>query len=690
MNFFSRFKSLLGGYPSGSFMWPGMTASSTLSKKQMLLEYQGVVYAVVTKIADNFAKIDLQVQDKNQANPKPLAKHELLDLLKKPNPMQSQYQFLRLHQIYMGLVGENYWYTAPGKLTGKPTMFLQIRPDMMQVVVDPKDDYGFVSGYVMTKPNGQKVPFDLNEILHFKLPNPYNPYYGLGPLQAGYIRVQTEKFASEFTANSILNSGRPSGILNFKGKIQKDEFDQIKKRFKQEYTGTKNTGKTLMVNGAEALDYQKLGMELGEVALKELKDLCRDDIMMMWGVSKTMLGISEGVTLNNARDSREVFDENVIDPKRFEFVDHLDSFLMPIYGGNKELTYVNKKQYTLKELQDEWTAGHNKWLRTNDVIRERNKFMGSELKEDPAGETFYVPLNLVPLSDDPPAPPVVNPSNDNPPPKDQPKSKPPKKDPAAEKNVKKKVNRTPETIEQYRIAHYKIQAKFQRKFQVGMQQVFLSMEKEILDRNKTKALEQWFYDKKNALKLAVSLLSPVYQEEMLQEAQLALEFTGDPDTNFELDQRVNNFISARMNRFMGDTSTDLTALLTETITEGIRDGDNIDKMRKRVQAVFETTRARAERIARTETSAASNQAAIEAYRQSPVVSAKEFYAQPDACPFCASMNGKVIGIDENYFNVGQSLTLPDGSKMNFNYDDVSAPPLHPNCECALLPVYLKN
>lgn len=687
MKIFTKIKSFFGGTAGGSFFWPSLTSNNRVSREQSLLEYQGVVYTVVSIIAENFAKIQLQAKLRNSTNAAPNINHELIKLMRRPNPAQSQFQFLELHETYMGLVGESFWYLSPGNRSRIPTRFDLLRPDLMYVAIDKNDPYGAVKGYVYHKPDGNKIPFEVDEIAHFKLPNPYDPHYGLGPLQAGYIYVQTEKYSSDFTANSILNSGRPSGILNFKGKVDSKEFDQLKRRFKQEYTGTKNTGKTMFINGADAIDYQKLGMELGEVALKDLKDMSRDDIMMMWKVSKTMLGISEGVTLNNAKESREVFSENVIQPKQFRFVDHVDTFLMPRFDDKSELSYVTDKQYTLKEKLEEWNSGHNKWLRTNDIIRERNEFFGSKVKEDKAGETFYVPLSLTPLDDSPPEPaqtPADKTKPGDPPAGDPEKDKKPKKTVADV--IKKKL--TPAIIEKYRIQHYKIQAKYADIFEKRMQQVFDSMENEILQRN-AKAFDQWQFDQSNALALAIKLIKPVYEDEMKAEGSLAIEFVGDPETNFELTSRVNNYISQRLNRFMGDTSNDLAAQLAETIAEGVQAGESIVKLRARIQDVFETTKQRAERIARTETSAASNQAAIEAYRQSPVVTGKEFYAQPDACPYCASMNGKIVGIDESYFKIGESLELADGSKMKFNYDDIDHPPLHPNCECALLPVYLK-
>ena len=671
MNIFrTLLKSFIG--PSSSPLVWNWASPTPWSQKQYIDEYQRYVYVAVSVIAENFAKIELEVYRKTGKEEVPIQNHPILPLLSNPNPEQSQFQFLEMHQTFMQLLGESFWYLVPTKLSRQPTMLVLIRPDMMEVVVDRNSELGFVSGYVMTKPDGTKVPFDKDEILHFKRPNPRNPYRGLGRIEAAMTYVQTEKYASEFTKNSIFNSGRPSGILNFKGTIDDVEFTQIKKRFRQEYAGTNNAGKTMLVNGAEGLDYQKLGMELGEVALQELKSMARDDIMIMFRVSKTLLGISDDVNRANAKENREVFIENVIKPEMDRFIDHLQTFLMPRWGGkdaNTKLYYVDPAEEQIADRYEEWEKGWGKWLSTNDIRDERG------LDPMPEGDVIYQPLNLVPMGEklEMVTPPANTPGNK---PKEEGKS------------VKKKeATRSPETIEAYRLAHYKIQAKYQQLYRKDLNRIFDAQEKEILQRN-TKIFEEWKFDKAKYLALFLTVLTPIYQSLIQDEANLALDFADDTDTTFSIERLVNRYIEQRIRRFADEANEETLRQLTETIQEGVSAGESLSKMRKRVEGVFELARGdRSERIARTETTAASNYGALAAYEQSPVVTAKEWYAQPGACEFCRALNGKVVTLNTDYLKVGQTLEGVDGGRYIVNYENISFPPAHPNCECALLPVY---
>ena len=74
----------------------------------------------------------------------------------------------------------------------------------------------------------------------------------------------------------------------------------------------------------------------------------------------------------------------------------------------------------------------------------------------------------------------------------------------------------------------------------------------------------------------------------------------------------------------------------------------------------------------------------EAWRETGVVTAIVWDAKSDACPFCLEMNGKVIGMNENFWDKGDSLTVDFEGKditLSFGYSAIAGPPLHPNCKC---------
>ena len=96
----------------------------------------------------------------------------------------------------------------------------------------------------------------------------------------------------------------------------------------------------------------------------------------------------------------------------------------------------------------------------------------------------------------------------------------------------------------------------------------------------------------------------------------------------------------------------------------------------------------AQRIVRTEMSRAIGFAQVEAYKQSGIVYGKKWYTALDerVCPYCRAMQGKTADLNENYFDKGTEFLGDAKSPIKLDYEDVAAPPLHPQCRCDLLPI----
>jgi len=134
--------------------------------------------------------------------------------------------------------------------------------------------------------------------------------------------------------------------------------------------------------------------------------------------------------------------------------------------------------------------------------------------------------------------------------------------------------------------------------------------------------------------------------------------------------RAQRWLGSRLEQYSKDVNGTTLKSLKGTLREGVAAGESIPDLRKRVQGVFDgCSRYRAQMISRTETITASNQGALEAFRQSGVVEKKEWLVAPDACDICLDNQAD-----------GQI-----GLEAKFSSGD-STPTAHPNCKCAILPV----
>jgi len=76
----------------------------------------------------------------------------------------------------------------------------------------------FVEGYIYRVPgSGKEITFDADEIIHFKYPNPLNPYRGLSPVKAAEIAIASDREAAKWNWNFFRNSATPRGVLELEG-----------------------------------------------------------------------------------------------------------------------------------------------------------------------------------------------------------------------------------------------------------------------------------------------------------------------------------------------------------------------------------------------------------------------------------------------------------------------------------------
>lgn len=678
----NKIKSFLGGSGSTVGSW-ALASPDEWDRRTLITKYERYVYPIISSIAENAAKVELVVKKVSARGKETiLPNHPFLQILRKPNADWSKFQFLEMHFTFMKLCGESFWYIAKGEKTKVPREFYLLRPDLMQVLVDPNSPVGAVGGYILRLQNGQTQAFNKDEILHFKMPNPENAYRGKGPVQAGKVYIETENHSSKWKLFSVYNSGRPSGIVQIGGQMNNDQFKIFKKEFNSQINGVENTGKTLFIKGADSLKYEKLSMDLNEVALRALRDLSLEDIMIMFRANKTILGISDDVNRANADANREVFIQNLIIPELDRFVEHIDAFFIDTFSEDVTLTYKNPRTKTDKEIDETIKNNLYKCM----TVNEARALKGLEPDPSPGANKLYIPVNLVPLN------------TEDTPPEDNNKALKKK----VVEPVKKKEDETPKAspnviarAENFRTQLYNVQAAWEKKVEGLIVDEFTTQQKEIVNHVKSlkgnglkkKELEEWLFDVNKANNRIVGSLTPALLELVIEQAKLALDLADDNETEFRITDEIKRYINERLNKMADGTNNLTIEKLKESLSEGILNGESVNKLIKRVEEIYTQAKGvRAEMIARTETIAASNAGAEEAYRQSPVVTYKEWFANPGACEFCVSLNGKVVGISTDFLKLGDAVTSESGATYNVDYEDVGHPPLHPDCRCTILPV----
>ena len=136
-------------------------------------------------------------------------------------------------------------------------------------------------------------------------------------------------------------------------------------------------------------------------------------------------------------------------------------------------------------------------------------------------------------------------------------------------------------------------------------------------------------------------------------------------------------IRANVKKFTGSMLQTQQDKMVDVIKQGLDDGLSIPNIRRNMEeALKELNLVQPERIVRTEVIRTSNEAAVDAWRESGVVEGKQWLTTEDGREDadCAELNGKIV------WNLGGDFYQKEGEFENGD------PPLHPNCRCVVLPV----
>lgn len=662
---------------------------SNYAETKRLGKYRGIVFAAVNLISDEVSKYQ-PVFNKQQADGhlEPIKTHPLLDLFAHPSRQTSQADFFKAIAVYTNMIGESFWYIPLGELTRKPniakgTEIYLLPPDKMGIKID---DQGEIIGYVLRKANGQEILFKPEEIKHHKTFNPNNPYRGYGIVEAAIDYIETEEGARQFTRNFFKNNGVPAGIISIKNNITQENFRIFAQRWREQYEGTKNAGKTAIIRGSD-VEFTKTSLGLGDIDMAVLKDLTVSEVLRMFRVPKALLGeeTNQGFGRASVETLEYIFAKRTIEPQ-MEMLDNSIQELLSRYYPAEQLTVSHEnivpedKEFELKERQ----AAVDVWLTRNEVRQEEG------LDDEPGGDQLRAPVMSVPIGE-----PDVETPNES---VDSEDGDPTK---AAKGKTVVTITRTvkKKTLdiaikESFRLSLQKKQRAYERRFSDALDPVLLEQKKEVIKKWNTistsalKAPQHNLIDLREAEKAFENALLPIELALADDQGQLALEFAGASDMEFELTPEVQKFIKDAIWKMADRFNEESIRSISTIITDGLQAGKSAKEIAKDLGGFYDndTRGYRAERLSRTETLRASNEATRMAYKQTGYVVRMEWFANPGACGYCEELNGTTVGLDEEFAGLGDDINVPDLPSLTIDYTAIETPPLHPNCECTIIPI----
>lgn len=513
--------------------------------------------------------------------------------------------------------------------------------------------------------NWNSIILKPEEVLVFAEFNPNQRYPYItrwySPLQALAMTIRGEKEIETWNYSLLKNDVPPGMILTTDQSMSADQVETIKKAREKNHTWAENVWKlAILPFWIKPSSFQPSPKEMEFISQQE-RD--RDKILAIYKVPKAVLWIWEWVNVGNVKAFNQIFASRCIDPLAkkiarvfndwlfnwiwvFEFIN-----ILPTDEEEVRQHYlswwITKNEYRIELWYKPvgwWDVFYN-W----DIAKVENEIPKKEFKD------FYKNVNFKTI-------------------------------------VKTNTPRTEERMQKRWERKQKKYVEYEKDLKEWLLCIFNKQEEDVLKlydkMSWTKNLKMSFddllekYHKYHALyhanlKKRIAKIIKEQWERAMSELNVSTSF-------MEATDEIKNKTSKMITHLATSVDDVTSEKLKETIYRGVNEWLTPIEVRNLLLDVFkELKTSRAEKIVRTETIRYWTFAEQEAWRQSWVVSKKQWRTALDerVCERCWVMHGKVVWLNENFFR-----KWDDFNWLALDYEDVGGSPLHPNCRCDMIPI----
>jgi HK97 family phage portal protein len=231
----------------------------------------------------------------------------LAKLFDMPNPYQPWDTFLETTLIDFFLVGNAYWVKWGNP--EKPVALYRMAPEYVRII---PDRFG-PSKYLYRLPGvAQEISFTPDQVLHFKRPNPHDPYYGLGLIKGAARAVDMELALTGTAAAYYEQAAIPTGVVQTERRVPRDVFNKLKAQLQGFYGGSSNAGKLLVLEAG--LQFTAVSPTAASALFNEMGAWSRDRILAMFNMNACLLGIGDAADGGEVSGWQQLFDRKTMIP----------------------------------------------------------------------------------------------------------------------------------------------------------------------------------------------------------------------------------------------------------------------------------------------------------------------------------------------------------------------------------------
>lgn len=633
------------------------------------------VTACIRVVAESVAGLPFGVYQKQDRKRREAEDHPLHGLLHNaPNPEMTSFTWRETTVAHVLGWGNAFsWVQRDGG--GRVVGLWPLLPNRMTVMRNSAGRIVYI--YTPVADDLDPVVYPFEEVYHLKGLSG-DGLVGYSPIkmakQAIALGLATEKFGAKFFSNGT----HYGGFFEHPSRLSPEAYERLLHSVNSS-AGSESAHKTRILE--EGMKYTANTIPPDDAQFLETRKFQVREIARIFRVPPHKIGDLEQATFSNIEHQAIEFVVDTVRPWLVRMEQEADfKLLTEAERRGGFYTHFTVDGLLRGDIQTRYqayqVAVNNGWLSPNDVRELEDK------DPIPDGDTFFVPMNLVPLEQaiEPPEP-VPAPLQEEPP-QDQEDDQQDQQDeePAPDTSRARRVPPSREERKRQAKNRAKLARQWRPVFEDAGRRVVNRERQEIerlLERNRQRdrgtflaSLNDLYRQGGKLEQYTFQQLFPIvfaYASQIADAA--AAEIEGDvPD----LTPYVRNYSETATARYLASSRRQMEKLVADS-------EDDIESAVR--QRLDDWEKARPEKVSRRETVEASSYTAKTVWRHSGITRI-EWNASGMSCPFCKHLDGAVVGIENNFLEEGGSLTV-EGEEPFTASSPRAHPPLHDGCDCQL-------
>lgn len=349
-------------------------------------QYNVIVNSAINRLSRAVSSITYQAR---LADGSVTRDHPVLDLLKRPNPRMSGYEWWHTRISYLLLSGNIFDEAVEAQ--GRIIELWPLRPDRVEILPSRT---GLPRGY-RYRVGQQTVEFPSDPITgqslinHTRLFHPLDDLYGMSAVEAAAYGIDQHNEGVNWVQSLLQNAARPSGALvaGSDNPLSDDEYKRLKADIEEQYSGSNNAGRPMLLEGG--LDWKPMGLSPLDMEILKAREMAARDISLAFGVPPLLLNIPGDNTYANYREARLGFYEDTVIPLVNSQMASINHFLEPSLGGARIEPAMESIEAIAEKRMKQWEMADN----SDDItLNESRQLKGLPPLPAPLGDTLMAEI----------------------------------------------------------------------------------------------------------------------------------------------------------------------------------------------------------------------------------------------------------------------------------------------------------